>query len=123
MTSSPDLRFGHARPALPDSISAQRALLSRVAASPQLTRGPVFHVTREQRARNAWRFDTVLSDEDIEREVVESKRLLESHTGQEAPAFVWLHGSSYGQSPRHDEAVRAAGYRYQFANTMIHRVN
>ena len=68
-------------------------------------------------------FDTVLSDEDIAREVVDSKRLLESHTGQEAPAFVWLHGSSYGQSPRHDEAVKAAGYRYQFANTMIHRVN
>jgi len=46
-----------------------------------------------------------------------------SCTDQEAPAFVWLHGSSYGQSPRHDAAVKAAGYRYQFANTMIHRVN
>ncbi len=68
-------------------------------------------------------FDTVLSDEDIDREVVESKRQLEAVTGQEAPAFVWLHGSSYGQSPRHDAAVKAAGYRYQFANTMIHRVN
>ncbi|WP_426517412.1 polysaccharide deacetylase family protein [Diaminobutyricibacter sp. McL0618] len=68
-------------------------------------------------------FDTVLSDADIEREVVESKRQLEAVTGQEAPAFVWLHGSSYGQSPRHDRAVKEAGYRYQFANTMIHRVN
>ncbi len=68
-------------------------------------------------------FDTVLSDEDIVREVVESKRALEAVTGQEAPAFVWLHGSSYGQSPRHDAAVKAAGYRYQFANTMVHRIN
>lgn len=68
-------------------------------------------------------FDTVLSDEDIVREVVESKRQLEAVTGQEAPAFVWLHGSSYGQSPRHDRAVKDAGYRYQFANTMVHRVN
>ena len=68
-------------------------------------------------------FDTVFSDADIEREVVDSKHQLESVTGQESPAFVWLHGSSYGQSPRHDEAVRSAGYRYQFANTMIHRVN
>jgi len=68
-------------------------------------------------------FDTTLSDSDIEREVVESKRQLEAVTGQIAPAFVWLHGSSYGQSPRHDRAVKNAGYRYQFANTMIHRVN
>ena len=67
--------------------------------------------------------DTVHSDIDIEREVVGSKRALEAVTGQAAPAFAWLHGSSYGQSPRHDAAVQAAGYRYQFANTMIHRVN
>lgn len=67
-------------------------------------------------------FDTVLSDADIHREVVESKARLEAVTGQEAPAFVWLHGSSFGQNPRHDAAVRAAGYRYQFANTMIHRL-
>lgn len=67
-------------------------------------------------------FDTVLSDADIEREVVGSKTALEAVTGQEAPAFVWLHGSSHGQSPRHDAAVRDAGYRYQFANTMIHRL-
>lgn len=67
--------------------------------------------------------DTVASDEDIEREVVGSKRALEAVTGQIAPAFVWLHGTSYGRSPRHDAAVRAAGYRYQFSNTMIHRIN
>jgi len=68
-------------------------------------------------------FDTVLSDDDIRREVVDAKAQLEAVTGQEAPAFVWLHGSSYGQSPRHDKAVADAGYRYQFSNTMIHRVN
>ncbi|WP_308798855.1 polysaccharide deacetylase family protein [Agromyces silvae] len=68
-------------------------------------------------------YDATLSDEEIEREVVGSKRQLEAVTGQPAPAFVWLHGSSYGQSPRHDRAVKDAGYRYQFANTMIHRVN
>lgn len=67
--------------------------------------------------------DTVLSDEDIRREVVEAKVTLEAVTGRPAPAFVWLHGSSFGQSPRHDAAVREAGYRYQFANTMIHRVS
>lgn len=68
-------------------------------------------------------FDSVFSDADIHREVVESKQRLESVTGQPAPAFVWLYGSSYGRMPRHDAAVKAAGYRYQFANTMIHRIN
>lgn len=68
-------------------------------------------------------FDTVLSEADLHREVVESKAQLEAVTGQEAPAFVWLHGSSYGQHPRADKAVKDAGYRYQFGNTMIHRIN
>ncbi len=68
-------------------------------------------------------FDTVLDEADVRREVVESKAALEAVTGQPAPAFVWLHGSSYGQSPMHDRAVREAGYRYQFSNTMIHRIN
>lgn len=66
--------------------------------------------------------DTVASDEDIEREVLGSKRALEAVTGRTVPAFAWLHGTSYGLSPRHDAAVRAAGYRYQFSNTMIHRI-
>lgn len=63
------------------------------------------------------------TDEDLEREVFEPKREMDEATGQNAPAFVWLHGTAYGLSDRHDRAVRAAGYRYQISNTMLHRIN
>ncbi len=64
----------------------------------------------------------VITDEDFRREIVEPKQRMDAVTGQSAAAFVWLHGSPWGASSRHDEAVRAAGYRYLFSNTMIHRI-
>ncbi|GAA1584483.1 polysaccharide deacetylase family protein [Leucobacter aridicollis] len=79
------------------------------------------HVVFPHTARHEG-YDNVFTAEDLEREVFEPKRKLEAVTGQEAPAFAWLHGSSYGQSALHDDAVREAGYRYVFSNTMIHRI-
>jgi hypothetical protein len=67
-------------------------------------------------------FDTVLDEADLQREVFDAKRALDDVTGQDSPAFAWLHGSSWGQSAMHDDAVVRAGFRYQFSNTMIHRV-
>ena len=64
----------------------------------------------------------VISDEDIRREIVEPKQKMDAVTGRSAPAFVWLHGSPWGSSPRHDQAIIDAGYRYLFSNTMIHRI-
>ena len=64
----------------------------------------------------------VVTDKDLEREVFEPKRKMDAVTGQSAPAFVWLHGSAYGLSARHDNALRDAGYRYQIGNTMIHKI-
>ena len=64
----------------------------------------------------------VITDDDFLREIVEPKRKMDAETGQSAPAFVWLHGSPWGSSTRHDEAIVAAGYRYLFSNTMIHRI-
>ena len=64
----------------------------------------------------------VRTDEDIEREITAPKQKMDAATGQSAPAFVWLHGTGYGLSERHDRAVREAGYRYQFSNTMLHRI-
>ena len=65
----------------------------------------------------------VVTEEDFEREIVEPKRMMDAVTGQSAPAFAWLHGSQWGLSERHDRAVQAAGYRYLFCNTMIHRIH
>ena len=68
-------------------------------------------------------FDTVFTDDDLQREVIDSGRRITDETGTLPAGFVWLHGSSYGHQERHDRAVREAGYRYQFSNTMIHRIN
>lgn len=68
-------------------------------------------------------YDTVFTDDDLEREVIEPGRRILDATGRPAAGFVWLHGSSYGHQPRHDRAVRDAGYRYLFSNTMIHRLD
>lgn len=64
----------------------------------------------------------VVTDDDLEREVLDPKRRMDAATGQSAPAFVWLHGTPHGASPRHDAAVREAGYRYQFSNTAVQRI-
>ena len=64
----------------------------------------------------------VITDEDFRRQVVEPKQRMDAVTGQSAAAFAWLHGSPWGASRRHDDALRAAGYRYLFSNSMIHRI-
>jgi hypothetical protein len=79
------------------------------------------HVVTPHTAAHVGINDTV-SDEDLEREVIEPKRRMDAVTGQSAPAFAWLHGTRWGMSARHDAAVQAAGYRYLISNTMIHRI-
>ena len=44
-------------------------------------------------------------------------------TGQSAAGVRLAVRQSLGASDRHDQALRGAGYRYLFSNTMIHRVN
>ena len=79
------------------------------------------HVVTPHTASHAG-LESVVDDADLEREVFEPKRRLDGVTGQSSPAFVWLHGTSYGRSQFHDDAVVAAGYRYQLSNTMIQRL-
>ncbi len=67
-------------------------------------------------------FDTIYDAHQIEAEVVASKRFVEEAIGKPARAFAWLHGSQYGRSPEHDEALLRAGYDFLFSNTMIQRL-
>lgn len=67
-------------------------------------------------------FETIFDEHEIEREVLEPKRLVEAATGKPARAFAWLHGSPYGRSATHDEALVRAGYDFLFSNTMIQRL-
>lgn len=64
----------------------------------------------------------VVTDEDVFREVVEPKQKMDAVTGQSAAGFSWLFGAPWGSSPRHDQALLDAGYRYLFSNTMISRI-
>lgn len=59
------------------------------------------------------------TDADLEREIFEPKRRMDAVTGQDAPATAFLWGTPYGAHPDVDAALREAGYRYQFGNTMI----
>lgn len=64
----------------------------------------------------------VVTDDDVEREITRPKQLMDAHTGQSAASFAWLHGSPFGGSPVHDDALRAAGYRYLVSNTMVQEI-
>jgi len=66
--------------------------------------------------------ESVLDDDDLQREVFEPKARMDAVTGQSAKAFVWLHGSGYGRSSFHDRALIGAGYTFLFSNTMIQRL-
>lgn len=102
---------------LPEELGADRLAMSW----PEIVRLSRRHVVTPHTAAHAGIAD-VVSDQDLDREVAEPKRRMDAATGQSAPAFAWLHGSPYGVSARHDEAVRRAGYRYLFSNTMVQRL-
>ncbi|MHC8419522.1 polysaccharide deacetylase family protein [Streptomyces sp. NB004] len=59
------------------------------------------------------------TDEAIRYEVLEPKRRMDEVTGQDAACTAFLWGTPFGTNPRVDAAVREAGYRYQFSNTMV----
>ncbi|MYT69181.1 MULTISPECIES: polysaccharide deacetylase family protein [unclassified Streptomyces] len=59
------------------------------------------------------------TDLDLQREIFEPKRRMDAVTGQDAASTAFLWGTPYGANPAVDAALREAGYRYQFGNTMI----
>ncbi|MFF7331865.1 polysaccharide deacetylase family protein [Streptomyces sp. NPDC008150] len=76
------------------------------------------HVVTPHTASHAPARD-VRTPADVEREVTGPKRLMDRAAGGSAPATAWLEGTSWtGASPA-DEAVRDAGYRFLFGNTMV----
>ncbi|MFG3101408.1 polysaccharide deacetylase family protein [Streptomyces sp. NPDC048182] len=62
---------------------------------------------------------SLTTEEAIRAEVLEPKRRLDEVTGQDSACTAFLWGTPYGPHPRVDAAVREAGYRYQFSNTMV----
>ena len=65
---------------------------------------------------------TVLTDEDVEREVVEPVRLLTALTGRPPPAFAWLFGSAHDPASPAGRAVERSGVRWLASNTAYQRI-
>jgi peptidoglycan/xylan/chitin deacetylase (PgdA/CDA1 family) len=61
-------------------------------------------------------------EEDMRREIVESRRHLEKMTGQECTVFCWLYGEEYSYNPRAAVYIQEAGYRYVIGNLKMERV-
>jgi Polysaccharide deacetylase len=60
--------------------------------------------------------------EDVQRELVDSRRRLEQELGREVTILAWLSGAPYGENERVDAAVREEGYRLVFSNSKIQRL-
>ncbi len=102
---------------LPEDLDGERLAMSWGEVADVAQRHTVFPHTASHHG-----FDEPATPADLARQVTEPKERLDAVTGQDAPAFAWLHGSPTGVSAVHDAAVRSAGYRYLFSNTAIHRL-
>lgn len=60
--------------------------------------------------------------EDVRRELVDSRVRLEEELGVEVRTLAWLLGTSFGEDPRADAAVHAAGYRLVVSGAKIQRL-
>ncbi|MEW2165675.1 polysaccharide deacetylase family protein [Streptomyces sp. NPDC007084] len=59
---------------------------------------------------------------DIEREVTAPKRSMDAVTGGSAPATAWLEGTAWEGTSAAGDALREAGYRFLFSNSMVQRL-
>lgn len=62
------------------------------------------------------------SEEELQREIVTSKRDLEAQLGHEVSTFCWLYGSEVGVNPRADHYLHEARYKYLLSNFKIQKI-
>lgn len=62
------------------------------------------------------------SDEDMEREIVQSKKRFEDMAGVPVDVFCWLYGEEYSFNPKAAVHIQNAGYHYVVGNLKIERV-
>jgi peptidoglycan/xylan/chitin deacetylase (PgdA/CDA1 family) len=79
------------------------------------------HVVACHTATHADQLD-IVSDEDVEREVLAPRRRLAEELGTEARSIAFLWGRPAGRDADLDAALRDAGYRLVFSATMIQRL-
>ncbi len=66
--------------------------------------------------------DEESTDEELRREIVESKRRLEAEIGRAVDVFCWLGGKEYADYPRSHPYLKEAGYRYLTCNLKIQKL-
>lgn len=66
--------------------------------------------------------DKETSDEDMHREIVKSKQLLERHIQKPVDVFCWLAGEEYSYNIRAHKHLEEAGYKYVVSNLKIERI-
>lgn len=79
------------------------------------------HVVAAHTANHTAAVD-VVSEADIEREVLGPIRMIEQVTGRRPPAFAWLYGTAFDPQSVACRAVRDAGVRYHVSNTVYQRI-
>lgn len=62
------------------------------------------------------------SDEDMYREIVASKRRLETQIGREVEVFCWLYGEEYNYNARAHKHLKEAGYKYVVSNLKLEKI-
>ncbi len=61
-------------------------------------------------------------DEDMQREIVEAKRLLEAKIGRPVDVFCWLYGEEYNYNIRAHKFLEQAGYKYVLSNLKLEKI-
>jgi hypothetical protein len=62
------------------------------------------------------------SDEDMYREIVEAKQVLDRQIGREVEVFCWLYGEEYYYNTRAHKYLKEAGYKYVVSNLKLERI-
>lgn len=71
---------------------------------------------------NHFQIDKKTPDEDMRREIVESKRLLEEKIGRPVDVFCWLYGEEYNYNIRAHKYLEEAGYKYVVSNLKMEKI-
>lgn len=62
------------------------------------------------------------SDEDMHREIVQSKIHMEEMTGKEVEVFCWLYGEEYSYNVKAQKYLKEAGYKYVVSNLKLEKI-
>lgn len=69
-----------------------------------------------------FRFDNETPEDILQREIIESKTLLEEKTNSKVDVFCWLGGEDFKKDSKVTKYINKAGYRYLYSNNKIEKI-